>query len=181
MESLICQLPVQTLTIAIAGSSQCFANAHEVYCMMNRCTGNETFFAATMSIIIAKTNSQNFTNTRQTRDNENVQQGNSNNQNNADGNNQPPLNGNNPNVWQRQAQDNNLTDECKEALEQLGFLYKSRGRFETFVHEFPSLENKVIYTYYFYKHFVCKNTDNGGCRFAHIKGLVNYLLRTKIL
>ena len=39
---LTCQLPAQNLSMAIAGSNQCFAEPYVVYHMLNRRTGNNT-------------------------------------------------------------------------------------------------------------------------------------------
>lgn len=51
--SLTCQLPLQTITIAISGSSQCLAVPHKIYFMMNWCSGNGVILTI---IIITTTN-----------------------------------------------------------------------------------------------------------------------------
>ena len=117
---LTCQLPAQNLSMAIAGSNQCFAEPHPVYNMLNRRIGNDTSARLgkdTNHNLNQRPNNQIVNDNRRARDNDNAHRGNGNNNGNGNGNG----NGNHRNVRQRQ-EGAGMTDERRAELKDQGFL-----------------------------------------------------------
>ena len=69
-----------------------------------------------------------------------------------------------------------MTDQRKLQLKEQGFL-QAENRFVTFVHEFSGYENKGMCNHFNYVGGVCRKTDNGTCRFAHITSFRNLAAR----
>ena len=63
-------------------------------------------------------------------------------------------------------------------LKEQGFL-KAENQFVTFVHKFSGHDNKGMCNHFNYKGGVCKKTDSGTCRYAHITNFRNLAARDK--
>ena len=163
---LTCLLPQSNILMAIAGSNHQLTTAHQLF--------NNMSLRRHPPVQRSNPNNNHQGNGQQQQDAQN-------NGNNSNGNRNRNNHDNKNNNDQRPPTDNDrrdgpiegvMTKERKNQLKGFGFLVVA-GRLITFVHKFSGHNNKGMCNHFAYKGATYSRTDNGTCRFAHIKSFWN--------